>query len=359
MLRRTQTIRSGDGGRESFADDEEPVEAPVVVERRRADTLLGEVERSASLKSDRQRIEQLRAEFQRALQPGGDESSGPVMRPEGRIVGFLKRSRFILVLVALIAGGVAAYLALQRPPDASIVEPAVQTATEPAVVVKPVAKTRVLVASQAIGMGQRLTPSAMQWQDWPDDAVRPEYITATATPEAITDMSGSIARFEIFPGEPIGHQKLVQATDGYLSAVLQSGMRGVSVSVTPDSASGGFVVPNDRVDVVLTRQTANGQQSETIMRNVRVLAINARLGETGTTGAAPAADPADPSTQVFVNTAIATLELNETQSEMIIDATSAGKLSLALRSLSDAGKGSETEQAANQAIRMTSKFWLN
>ena len=66
-----------------------------------------------------------------------------------------------------------------------------------------------------------------------------------------------------------------------LSAVLDKGMRGVSISVTADSASGGFIVPNDHVDLILTRPTPEGQESETLLSNIRVLAINARLGETG------------------------------------------------------------------------------
>jgi pilus assembly protein CpaB len=153
-----------------------------------------------------------------------------------------------------------------------------------------------------------------------------------------------------------------------MSAVLDSGMLGVSVSVAAESASGGFIVPNDHVDVVLTRANdAGGQVSETIVRNVRVLAINARLGETGTTGA-PAntgatagadasASGGDASSTVFGDKAIATLELDPTQAQMVINGTSQGKLSLELRAMSDYGDKSAQSGAVNAAIRLSSPFW--
>src|SRR5690606_41905490 len=104
---------------------------------------------------------------------------------------------------------------------------------------------------------------------------------------------------------PILEQKLVRSNQGYLSAVLEKGKRGVSIAVTADSASGGFIVPNDHVDVVLTSPGPNGQMSETILSNVKVLAIGARLGETGATGAP--ADPDNPRAEAFGSPATARL----------------------------------------------------
>ena len=167
----------------------------------------------------------------------------------------------------------------------------------------------------------RLSAENVQWQDWPEGAVRAEYITSAGTPNAIDQMKGSVARFELFPGEPIQQNKLVRSDQGYLSAVLDKGMRGVSISVAAESASGGFIVPNDHVDVILTQGGPNGQQtSSTLLSNVRVLAINARLGETGKTGGSEdSSDPnASPKSQVFPGTAIATLELDPPQAETII-----------------------------------------
>ncbi len=261
-------------------------------------------------------------------------------------------SRLALLAVALLAGGTAAFLATHR--DEPAPAPVQQASTPTPVVAAPT--MQILVARQAIGVGQRLSAAAVGWQDWPQSALQSDYITNTATPDAITDMAKDVARFEIFPGEPISQQKLVKTDEGYLSAVLATGMRGVSVSVGPEAASGGFIVPNDRVDVVLTRATPTGsQESSTVLQNVRVLAIGNRLGETGTTGAPD--DPNNPRTAVFATPVIATLEADSSGAEAIINAAMVGKLSLVLRSMTDFSAGTKTDAATDQSIRMTSPFW--
>jgi len=242
----------------------------------------------------------------------------------------MRVSRIVLLLVALIAGGLAAFLATRGGG-----EPAPAQVTE----VVQEARAQVLIAKTNIGVGERLSAENVQWQDWPEGAVRGEYITSSGTPNAIDQMKGAIARFELFPGEPIQQNKLVRSDQGYLSAVLDKGMRGVSISVAAESASGGFIVPNDHVDVILTQGGANGgpQTSSTLLTNVRVLAINTRLGETGKTGGSDdESDPnASPKSQVFPGTAIATVELDPVQAETIINASQLGRLSLALRSIVD------------------------
>ncbi len=240
----------------------------------------------------------------------------------------MRVSRIVLVLVALLAGGLAAFLATRGGGEPQ------QGSPQPKVIQE--ARVQVLIAKDHIGTGQRLTPANLQWQDWPEGAVRAEYITAKASPDAITKMQGAVARFEIFPGEPIQQGKLVNSDQGYLSAVLDKGMRGVSIQVSAESASGGFIVPNDHVDVILTRNTPAGEMSETLLSNVRVLAINTRLGETGKTGADDSGDTnADPKSQVFANNAIATLELDPAQAETVVNGAALGRLSLALRSIVD------------------------
>src|SRR5690606_19879735 len=87
------------------------------------------------------------------------------------------------------------------------------------------ARAQVLVATAPIGVGQRLSSENMAWRDWPKNAVREDYIQKEELPEAMTDMLGAVARFEIFEGDPIRQQKLVRADQGYLSAVLDKGMR--------------------------------------------------------------------------------------------------------------------------------------
>ncbi|HEV7277223.1 MAG TPA: Flp pilus assembly protein CpaB [Devosiaceae bacterium] len=254
----------------------------------------------------------------------------------------MRPSRIVLLLVAIIAGGLAAYLATRGGQPVQVVEGPTEVIEE--------ARTQILVATAPIGLGQRLSPETVAWADWPAGAVRPGYVTAEAMPDALDELSGAVARFEMFPGDPVLEAKLIRAEQGYLSAVLAKGMRGVSIAVNAESASGGFIVPNDRVDVVLTRESDDGQVSETILHNVRVLAINTRLGETGATGS-----PEDPETaraEVFEQ-AIATLELDPLQGETVINASKVGTLSLALRSITDfAESAPQTRRPNNQAVRM-------
>src|SRR5215217_1448404 len=257
----------------------------------------------------------------------------------------MKPARIILLVVALVAGGLAAFLVTRggRPAPQQVVQ------TE----LVQEAKTQILVAKAPIGVGERLTAASLEWQDWPEGAVRPEYVTISAMPEAPVTLTGAVARFEFFPGEPIREAKLVRSDQGYLSAVLSEGMRGVSVGVAAVSSAGGFVVPNDHVDVVLTTSTDAGQQSEVILSNVRVLAIGGRLGEMGATGGQE--DPATPAPTpvVFENATIATLELDPAQAETIINAATLGQLTLTLRSVVDFNKATVAETPnSNQTVRL-------
>lgn len=260
--------------------------------------------------------------------------------------GLLTPSRVILIAVALIAGGVAAYLAatLQPPPP------------PPAEVVREVVSmptTRVLVASKPILLGERVSASALEWTEWPEAALRPEFITDAAQPGAATDMTGAVARAEITAGEPILPGKLVHADGSYLAGMLGAGMRGVSVPVTAESASGGFIAPNDRVDVISTRVNATGQYTETILRNVRVLALNKKLAKESEEDG-----EADPSAAAFSGKALATLELSEKQAELVVNALATGQLTLVIRAITDTEDAATAEQrAANQVIRSTSPFW--
>jgi len=309
-----------------------------------------EAERVFVPKTERPRLETLRAGMQNKFTAAKPERKsmglGFAMQRRWRITP----SRIALVGVAVLAGGVAAFLATQRDQasPAPVVQPVVTTVAE--------AKTQILVAKQTVEPGERLTSALVEWKDWPAASVLPQYVTAKATPNAITDIAGSSARVELFAGEPIRQEKLVPAGSGYLSAILDKGMRGVSVSIAAESASGGFIVPNDHVDVVLTRATGQTQGVETILSNVRVLAINARLGQVGP-GAAQTGS-GDPSADVFSGQATATLELNSTEAEMITGATAAGKLALVLRSTADADDSTSSDSTINAAIRVSSPFWV-
>jgi pilus assembly protein CpaB len=316
---------------------------------------------------DRETVGGMRAEIERAFAPKAPEAEPVEARPaapsrddlarrfavrnEGRQAGSfplqlrmpLKASRLALLVVSLVAGGVAAYVAT-RPREAPVVAapPVTEIALEP--------MTSILVAAEAISTGQRLSAEAVQWTEWPLDAVRPEYFTIDAAPDAASDMTASVARAEILPGEPIRPEKLAPAGRGYLATILDSGMRAVAVPVAASAASGGFVLPNDRVDIVVTRTAGTGQVSETVLSNVLVLAIDARLAPSLSD-----TEPTDP--QAFQGQAIATVAVDPDQAEVLITATRRGDLSLVLRPTLETADTEPGLSTANQAIRSSSPFW--
>lgn len=341
LLRRTQTIALKPEP-EAAEAPQPAVEQPVPIsryERRQGDRRQGE----------RRGMEALRAEaLQSVISRVEDRNFGGLKNRVHWSRG-IKAPRLILLAVALLAGGTAAYLATQRQ---AVVAPVIeQQVTQ--LVAEP--RTKILVATAEIAPGQRVTAATLGWEEWPEAAVRPEYVTLDAAPDAIERMSGSVARVELLPGEPIREQKLATAGVGGLAAVLDSGMRAVSVAVSAESASGGFVRPGDRVDVVLTRPGAVVASSETVITNVRVLAINAEMSPPA---GSPDAPDAAPQAQVFGGQAIATLALDPTQAEVAMTALTLGRLSLVLRSMADAEPaGGAGDNPANQAIRISSPFW--
>lgn len=232
----------------------------------------------------------------------------------------MKLFRVLVLAVALVAGGLAAYLALNigSPPEqaTAVLEPVPQIKTQ-----------QVLVTNANIGQGQTLTAENIRWQEWPEAAITEGYIQQQAQPEALSELAGSIVRSPFIAGEPVRLVKLARPESGYLSAILPSGKRAVAVRVSAQTTAGGFILPNDRVDVIQTiaeQQSPDGPSanvSRTILRNVKVLAIDQQVEEQ--------ADAA------VVVGKTATLELEPEQSELITAAEASGTLSLALRSAAD------------------------
>jgi pilus assembly protein CpaB len=115
-----------------------------------------------------------------------------------------------------------------------------------------------------------------------------------------------------------------------MAAILPTGMRAVSTQISPENGAGGFILPNDRVDVILTRRDANAEKggggdartSETVLTNIRVLAIDQNVEEKNG--------------QKVVVGKTATLELSPAQAETLVLSQQIGSLSLALRSVTDA-----------------------
>src|SRR4051812_22010344 len=228
-------------------------------------------------------------------------------------------ARVVVLIIALSAGGVAAYLArgTDEKPQATP-EPVAQLPT-----------TEVLVAKSDIGLGQAVKPEDLQWQAWPAATVG-NLISRTSRAEAIKEIAGSIARTPFFAGEPIREQKLVKANgSGFMAAILPTGMRAISTEISPENGAGGFILPNDRVDVILSKRDKNPErsggdavQTEVILSNVRVLAIDQA-----------------PKEKEGINTLVGrtvTLELKPEQAEMLARSRQNGTLTLALRSITDA-----------------------
>jgi pilus assembly protein CpaB len=232
----------------------------------------------------------------------------------------MNKARIIVLAIAIAAGGVAAYLASgsDKPPA----EPVAQVPT-----------VDVLIAKSDIGLGQPLTPADVQWQAWPAETASNNFIRRTERPEATTQIVGAIARSPFIQGEPIRDQKLVRADgSGFMAAILPAGMRAISTEISPETGAGGFILPNDRVDVILSKRDKNPDRtsstdvvnSEIILSNVRVLAIDQTVEEKNG--------------QKVVVGKTATLELKPDQSEDLARARQSGTLTLALRSLADANQ---------------------
>lgn len=270
----------------------------------------------------------------------------------------MKPARIVVICIAAVSAiGLALVV---RAMGSSSNEPAAPAAAAP-VEVRPMAK--VLVAAKDLEPGKRLVEADLEWKDWPVDEVNPIFITDGTTPvpakpvaenatekatdavarvaKAATELAttgaksdyiGSVVREPILAGEPIVSRKIVRAGDsGYLAAYLEPGMRAMAIAVTVESAAGGFILPGDRVDVVLTAETSrNGAvegatrskfASGVVLQNIKVLAIDqaTRVGDDA---------------QAVVG-ATATLEVRPQDAVLLAQAKSEGELSLSLRSYAD------------------------
>jgi pilus assembly protein CpaB len=232
----------------------------------------------------------------------------------------MKTARLVVLGIAIAAGGVAAYLASGS-----------DTKTVVAEAPPPLPTVDVLVAKSDIGLGQPVGADDMQWQSWPAATASNNFIRRNDRPEATTQIAGSIARYPFIAGEPIREVKLVKADgSGFMAAVLPGGMRAVSTEISPETGAGGFILPNDRVDVILSRHEKNPDRtistdviiSEIVLSNIRVLAIDQA--------------PREKDGQNSVVGKTATLELKPAQAELLARARQSGTISLALRSMLDA-----------------------
>ena len=230
----------------------------------------------------------------------------------------MNAARIVVLTIALSAGGVAAYLARGSDEKPAEAQPVAQLPT-----------TEILVAKTDIGLGQSVKPEDLQWQTWPASTASNSFISKSGKADAIRDIAGSIARAPFIAGEPIREQKLVKANgSGFMAAILPTGFRAISTEISPETGAGGFILPNDRVDVILSKREKNPDKSgtdvvtsEVILTNIRVLAIDQAPKEK------------DGANALIGKTV--TLELKPEQAETLARSRQTGTLALALRSITD------------------------
>jgi pilus assembly protein CpaB len=224
-----------------------------------------------------------------------------------------------LAVVSAVGAGLLANGYIGTRPDAEIVE------------INKVKTVDVLTASKDIQMGEKFSDGSTEWKPWPAANVSDAMITRDKNPDAQKTYSAARARLAVYQGETIIDKKLILPDQtGFMSAVLPKGMRAISVAISEHSAAGGFILPNDRVDVIMTKKnTIEGLAdklvtSETVLSNVRVLAINQTFKQS-----------TENDTVTVIELKTATLELDPRQSEVIAQIETLGELSLALRSIAE------------------------
>src|SRR5262245_31077202 len=186
-------------------------------------------------------------------------------------------TRIAILGVAATAAGAAALLV--RGMLGGETAPVEASAAPP-----PPITSDVLVASSTVPPGRKLDIGSVRWDPWPISSVGPNFITKDKQPEIAKAIEGMVVRSPLVAGQPITEINIVRTdATGFLAATLMPGMRAVATNVTAESSAGGFILPNDRVDVILTHEiSGNGAnnnvakvwRSDTILRDIRVLAID-------------------------------------------------------------------------------------
>ena len=245
--------------------------------------------------------------------------------------------RIIILLLALAAAGGAAFLVLQLSKPRIMTE----TVTRDQMVVqeKEVSEVDVLTVTRDFAIGETIKAEDMVWAPWPKSSLVEGYFVETTVPASIETLTGSVVKAALYKGEPLLPQKVVQKGEqGLLAAMMDPEMRAVSVEISAESASGGFILPNDRVDLIVTYdQKADDDRgirertvASTIIKNVRVLAIDQNYatnaeGETSRLGST------------------ATIEVAPKEAELVAMAQRIGDVTLSLRPLDQFVSGTERD----------------
>src|SRR3954466_1123990 len=243
----------------------------------------------------------------------------------------MNRARIVVLAIAIGAGGIAAYLASGSDDKPAPAQPVAQLQT-----------VDILVAKSDIALGRSVKPDDLQWQTWPAATASSSFISRASKADAIKEITGSIARSPFIAGEPIREQKLVKADgSGFMAAILPAGYRAISTEISPETGAGGFILPNDRVDVILTKREKNPNKTgpdisnaEVILTNVRVLAID------------QAPEEKEGSNSLVGKTV--TLELKPEQAETLARSRQGGTLTLALRSIAAVNTVEKPDEQLNK-----------
>jgi pilus assembly protein CpaB len=194
---------------------------------------------------------------------------------------------------------------------------------------EPIAGEQVLVAARDVAQGAALQPSDLAVALFPTRSVAPSFVRLSAQPSAQADLVGAVTRRAFVQGEPITMGAVIQPEGrGFMAAQLDPGFRAVAVEISPETAAGGYIQPNDHVDVIVTvraqnRDSGGGESvnSDIVLEDVRVLA----LGDTTQTQVEGGEGPQS------IDAGFAVLELTAEDARVLALADEMGTLSLALR----------------------------
>jgi pilus assembly protein CpaB len=287
--------------------------------------------------------------------PGGSGSRGfGKARGSGGAKGSLgpKRSvrmskttilRIIVLMLAAASGYGAIQLAGNTP------EPQAIMVTSAPVII-PTETEDVLVTSAELPLGKVITPDDVAWIAWPKKLVVEPAIYRSAAPKARDEMIGALVRSPMLKGEPVRVEKIIRpnGASGILAAMLPSGYRAMAINIDSQggTTAGGFILPNDRVDIIRTQTRPDPQrggepriESETLLANVRVLAIGQNIQERNG--------------ERVVTGSNATLEVDPSQAELLAQAQRSGQIALTLRSMSDSGTRPSTVSNGQISVPQT------
>jgi pilus assembly protein CpaB len=233
----------------------------------------------------------------------------------------MKTNRIVVLGVAVVSGLIAMALIMSSGSETPVEQ---RTAAPEAPAAPQIELEGVLVAQREIPLGTIVSENDVTWVEWPRQFAGPGSIRRSEDPGAIETLKGAVARVAFFHGEPIRREKLVKGGNmGFLSALIPSGSRALAINIDSSggTSAGGFILPNDRVDLIKTVGGSDGTESDTILTNIRVLAIGQNVEEKNG--------------ERIVTGSNATLEVTPSQAETITAAQRGGQITLALRSMLD------------------------